>query len=84
MNRAETEDQFHGVDADDGPGRKQAGQDCEGHPVGGVVERGYEHHRIGDIEVQVASWQPLCAVPQRSGHWQGHNREWLALDAGRP
>ena len=54
VHGAETEDEIAGVDAHHLARRKEAGENPQGHPIGGIVERRHEHHVVADVEVQVA------------------------------
>src|SRR5690606_33788758 len=54
VQRAQSPDEVHGVDAYDLPFREEAGDDVQGVAVLRVVEGGYQDHAVGDVEVSVA------------------------------
>src|SRR6185437_17091300 len=72
---AESPDQVDGVDTDHLAGGEETGEDVERVAVAPVVERGYEHHIVGDIEVGVAGREALAVHHHGARKRQFHHTQ---------
>ena len=73
MQRAEAQDQIHGVNAHDGAVLEQLAQNAERHAVVRVVEGGDDDGGVADVKIRVAGGQPHFVEEERRWHGQFHD-----------
>jgi len=79
MERAEAQDEIHGVNAHDGAVLEQLAQDAKGHAIVRIVERGHENGVVGDVEVRVARRQAIILEVKRRRHGERHDLRLRAV-----
>ena len=78
MECPESPHEIKGVNPDDLPILEESGEDFQGLAIGRVIERGYEHHGVGDVKIRVARGKPLAVEFDRSRHGQGDDSQSAA------
>jgi len=64
---------------------EEFGKDTKGAPVAGIVERGYKHRVISDIEICITGRKALAVEDNGCGHGQGnHFGARAVFEAGVP
>src|ERR1700722_2303663 len=79
MQRAETPDQIHGVNADDWTVAEQLAQNAERDAVVRVVERRHDDGGVADVKIRVASRQTDAVKMQWRWHRQFHDFRYAAI-----
>jgi putative salt-induced outer membrane protein YdiY len=69
VQRAETPDQIHGVNADDGAVAEQFTQNAERDAVVRVVERRHDNSGVANVKIRVACRQSLAIKIKWQRHW---------------
>jgi len=79
VQRSQAKNEIHAVDADDLTIGEELGQGVQRDPISGVVEGWYQDEAIGDVEVGVASRQPMAIEADGCGYRKRHDAKRVAV-----